>query len=115
MPPRIQIDEPALLKAIADGLPQKKILSRFGFKSLNQLKLAYLNALCEAGKVTALKAGRATKANEAEDNTVAVNKRGSLIIPKALVTQLGLEAGDTFDVTKTSAGVSLYSRRRPNR
>ena len=93
MPPRIQIDEPALLKAIADGLPQKEILSRFGLKSLNQLKLAYLNALCQAGKVTALKAGRTSKANEADDTTVTVNKRGSLIIPKALVTQLGLAAG----------------------
>ena len=114
MPPRIQIDEPALLKAIADGLPQKEILSRFGFKSPNQLKVAYLNALTAVGKVPVLKSGRASKTT-ATDNTVAVNNRGSLIIPKALVAQLGLQAGDTFDVAKTSAGVSLYSRRRPNR
>jgi hypothetical protein len=114
MPPKMQIDESALIKAIADGLPQKEILSRFGFKSPNQLKVAYLNALTAAGKVTPLKSGRASSA-ATPDNIVAVNPRGSLIIPKALVAQLGLEAGDTFDVTRTSAGVSLYSRRRPNR
>ena len=114
MPPKKSIDEAALLKMIADGISQKELLSRFEFRSPTQLKVAYLNALIGAGKVQALNTGRTSSAGPIND-TIIVNQRGSLIVPKALVTHLGLQTGDMFDVTKTDAGLALYSRRRPNR
>ena len=38
---------------------------------------------------------------------VSINKRGSLIIPKYLVQDMGFKEGDTFEARKTKAGVSL--------
>jgi AbrB family looped-hinge helix DNA binding protein len=58
-----------------------------------------------AGQVPGLKSTR--KAAQAPDKKVVVGKRGSLVIPKALVEVLGLQAGDGFVVRKTKAGISL--------
>ena len=114
MPRKKPVDEAALLKMIGEGLPPKEIMARLGLRTITQLKLAYANALINAGKVPEIVTGRSINA-EAPENAVFVNQRGSLIIPKALVEMFGLQAGDAFDVTKTSAGLALYSRRRPNR
>ncbi|MBI9087439.1 MAG: hypothetical protein JEZ11_27870 [Desulfobacterales bacterium] len=104
MAKRKKIDETSLLKMIDDGTPQKEIMEKFGFKNSSQLKVAYANALITAGKVPGLKKSVATKA---VDSTVSINNRGSLIIPKVLVDELGLGAGDTFTVRKSKAGLSL--------
>ena len=111
MPRKKQIDEAALMQMIKDGIPESRILPHFGFKTRTQLKIAYLNALVGAGKVTPLNSA-CTGAGQA-DSTISVNKLGNLIIPKALIEGLGIEEGDLFDVTKTSMGLALYRRRRP--
>ena len=87
-----QIDGAALMQMIKDGIPESRILSHFGFKTRNQLKIAYLNALVGAGKVMPLNSAR-TGAGHA-DSTIGVNKLGNLIIPKALIDGLGIEEGD---------------------
>jgi bifunctional DNA-binding transcriptional regulator/antitoxin component of YhaV-PrlF toxin-antitoxin module len=38
---------------------------------------------------------------------VAVSKRGSLIIPKELIEELGFKVGDLFMARKTKVGISL--------
>ena len=104
MAKRKQINEKSLLKMIDEGTPQKEIMEKFGFKNSSQLKVAYANALITSGKVPGLKKGSAAKA---VDSTVSINNRGSLIIPKLLVDELGLAAGDSFTVRKSKAGLSL--------
>lgn len=104
MAKRKKIDETSLLKMIDEGAPQKEIMEQFGFKNSSQLKVAYANALISSGKVPGLKKSVEAKA---VDTTVSINNRGSLIIPKVLVDELGIAAGDTFTVRKSKAGLSL--------
>ncbi len=111
MPKKKQIDEKALLKAIADGTPQSDVMKDFGFKTSTQLKVAYANALMGAGQVPELK-GK-TKAKKAISRVVSVNSRGSLIIPKVLVEDLGLLENDHFEVAKSKVGISLKSIKTP--
>ena len=104
MAKRKKIDESALLKMIDDGVSQKEIMDKFEFKNSSQLKVAYANALMTTGKVPPLTKGAAAKK---VDTAISVNKRGSLVIPKALAEQLELGIGDTFTVRKSKAGLSL--------
>ncbi len=77
------IDNKKLLKMISDGVSKKNILEHFGFNTSYQLKVGYLNALMEVGKVPEIKSSRAKKV--AEKIRVKVKKRGSLIIPKKII------------------------------
>ncbi len=103
---RRDIDNEALLKMIEEGAEQTEILKTFGFKNATQLKVAYMNALMDAGKATKIKGagGRKTKPVSTK---VKVNKRGSLIIPKVLVESLKIKEAQEFDVKKTAAGITL--------
>lgn len=101
------MDEDSLLKMIDNGNIQTDIMKTFGFKNSSQLKVAYANALMNTGKATKLKGGRRSVAPA--PTTISVNKRGSLIIPKALVENFGLQTGDCFEVKNTKAGIRLAS------
>jgi AbrB family looped-hinge helix DNA binding protein len=106
MPPKKKVDSAKLVEAIESGKRQSEVMKEFNFKSATQLKSYYLNALIDTGKAPEIKVGRASsKAAPAKD--VAVNKRGSVVIPKALVDEMGFAAGDKFVVRKTKAGISL--------
>lgn len=106
MPAKKTINEKSLIKMIQDGVEQPEIMSKFGFKNSNQLKVAYANALMNAGTVPELKkAGRKTA--KGVETLIAVNKRGSLVIPKALVESFGIKIGETFEVKYTKAGIRL--------
>ena len=107
MPKKKEIDTALLIKIIEDGNPQKEIMDKFGFNTSTQLKLAYINALTESGKVPAIKGGRGTVSAGGVKKEVTVNKRGSLVIPKALVEDLGFKEGETFEARKTKIGISL--------
>ena len=102
-----KLDGKALIKMIKDGAEQKDVMEKFGFKNSTQLKVAYTNALMDTGKVAQIKTGRGSKAAAAVSKEVAVGKRGSLIIPKNLVAELGFQEGDSFLTKKTKAGISL--------
>ena len=41
------------------------------------------------------------------DEQVAVNKRGTLVLPKALVESFGLAEGAAFNAKKTKGGIQL--------
>ena len=110
IPPKKQIDEAALLKMVQDGVPQEEIRTRFGFRTSTQLKVAYTNALMNAGQVPPLaRAGEGREGGRGED-TVTVNKRGSLVLARSLVERLGLKEGDAFSVEKVRGGLSFRSR-----
>jgi ABC-type transporter Mla maintaining outer membrane lipid asymmetry ATPase subunit MlaF len=106
MPKRKTVDAAKLIKLIEDETPQAEIMKKMGFKTSTQVKTAYMNALVEAGKVTAIKGGRgAGKAEKVK--LIRVGKKGSIIIPAEKVAELGIGAKDKFSVRKTKAGIAL--------
>lgn len=107
MPKKKKVDSDKLVKMIKDGVAQPEIMNTFGFKTSTQLKVAYANALMASGEVAAIKTGRGKATAKEVSKDVAVGKRGSLIVPKALVADLGFQEGDGFLVRKTKAGISL--------
>ena len=107
MPKKMEIDQAKMVKMINQGKPQNEIMDAFGFKNSSQLKVAYINALMEAGKVSSIKSSRGAGKSTAAKREVSVSKRGSLVIPKEMIAALGLKEGDTFHVRPTKAGLSL--------
>ena len=123
MPPKKPTDEAALLKMAKDGIHQKEIMSQLGIKTGTQLKIAYINALMNNGDVPAIQSAPPGKTDKSKC-IIKVNKRGSLIIPKPIVDQLGLQEGDAFDTTRTKTGLDMQAtapkpvvklRKRQNR
>jgi ABC-type transport system involved in cytochrome bd biosynthesis fused ATPase/permease subunit len=106
MPKRKTVDAAKLIKLIEDETPQAEIMKKMGFKSPTQLKTAYMNALVEAGKVTAIKGGRGA-GKAAKVKLIRVGKKGSIIIPAEKVADLGIGADEKFTVRKTKAGIAL--------
>jgi hypothetical protein len=106
MPKKKAVNTKKLIKMINDEIPQPEIMKTFGFKTSTQLKNAYMNALIEEGAVPAIKSGRGG-AKPTVSNEVNVGKRGSIIIPKGLVGELGFIENDRFLVRKTKSGISL--------
>jgi hypothetical protein len=106
MPKKRAVDAKSLVKMVEAGEVQSDIMKKMGFKTSTQLKAAYMNALIETGKVSAIKGGRgAGKADKAK--ALGVGKRGSIIIPKELVKSLGIGSEDKFTVRKTKTGIAL--------
>jgi AbrB family looped-hinge helix DNA binding protein len=106
MPKKKSVDKKKLIKMIKDETPQPEIMKNFGFKTSTQLKNAYMNALIDEGTVPAIQSGRKTS-KKAPKKEVNVGKRGSIIIPKGIVAELGFAENDVFAVRKTKAGISL--------
>ncbi len=107
MPKKKKIDGKELIKTIDAGTPQAVIMEKYGFRNSTQLKVAYTNALMDAGKAPKIKAGRKAKAASPVDTKVAVNKRGTLVIPKAVIEAFKLAEGETFEAKKTKGGIRL--------
>ena len=78
----------------------------FAFKTAAQFKNHYLSALMKSGKAPEIKTSRAsTKSAPAKE--AFVSKRGSVVISKALIDEMGFAEGDKFSVRKTKSGISL--------
>ena len=107
MPKRKKIDNKDLIKMIKEESPQSEIMEKFGFKNSTQLKVAYANALMETGEAPEIKGKGRTKKAKPVNTKVAVNGRGSLIIPKALVDSMKIKADQAFDIKKTASGIQL--------
>jgi hypothetical protein len=106
MPAKKKIDGAKLIKMVKDGTHQREIMKAFKFNTSAQFKAHYLDALMKAGEAPEIIAGRAkTKANPSKE--VSVSKRGSVVISKALIADMGFAEGDAFIVRKTKAGISL--------
>lgn len=108
MPKKKEVDSTKLVKAVKSGRSSKDIMSEFGIKTITQLKTLYVDALAEEGLVAGIKSGkRGAKPKEKRPNELRINKRGSLIVTKDLIVDMGYDVGDEFIVRKTAAGVSL--------
>ena len=105
MPKKKVINEKALIKAVTDKVPQAQIIKKFGFKTSAQMRNDYLTALINAGQAPAIE--KSKKKAVADDTTIKVGKRGSLIVPKALVESFGYKEGAAFTVKSTKAGIRL--------
>lgn len=91
----------AILKTYTAGASLAELKDKFGISGKGQLANAVLDALIQSGKMPALARGRAKKELPSEF-TVAVNKRGTIVLPKEAV-------GDAF---RFSQGQSFVARRR---
>jgi hypothetical protein len=107
MPRKKVVNQEKLVKAVESGTPSKEIMEKFGIKTSAQLKALYLDALVAKGKAKGI-VGRIPKSGAGKkDKNILVNKRGSLIVPKDLVAEMGFKEGEVFKVRKTKSGVSL--------
>ncbi len=105
MPKKKKIDSKALIKAVESGLTRREIMARFGFKIPGQVTTYYLDALVGAGRAKGI-VGRPPKAAGKEE-TVKVNQRGSISVPKEMIKRMGFKEGNRFHVGKTRAGIIL--------
>jgi hypothetical protein len=106
MPAKKKVDYTKLLSAVESGKPQPEIIKEFKFNTATQFKNHYLNALIEAGKAPEIQTTRASS-KTAPAKEASVSKRGSVVISKPLIDEMGFAEGDSFAVRKTKAGISL--------
>jgi len=107
MPKKKAFDAKKLVKMVKDEIPQIEIMKAFAFKTAAQVKAAYYRALVEAGEIVGLAGGRAKAKKAAASKTVKIGKRGSIIIPSEMVSDLGLGSEGAFTVRKSKAGIAL--------
>ena len=106
MPAKKKVDYTKLLKLVESGKHQAEIMKVFAFKTAAQFKNHYLSALVKAGKAPEIITNRAsTKSVPAKE--AFVSKRGSVVISKGLIQEMGFAEGDNFAVRKTKSGISL--------
>jgi hypothetical protein len=106
MPTKKKVDYKKLLEAVQSGKPQAEIIKQFKFNTATQFKNHYLAALMESGQAPAIQTTRAD-AKAATVKEASVSKRGSVVISKTLISEMGFAEGDQFAVRKTKAGISL--------
>jgi hypothetical protein len=106
MPAKKKVDGAKLIKMVKSGKHQSEIMKVFKFNTAAQFKAHYLDALMEAGKAPEIKAGRA-KTTVSSAKQATVSKRGSVVVSKTLITEMGFNVGDKFAVRKTRSGISL--------
>jgi hypothetical protein len=106
MPKKKAFDTKGLIKMVEAGETSGEIMKKMGFKTSMQLKAAYMNALIAVGKAVPIKGGRGGGKTQ-KAKTVNVGKRGSIVISKELVENLGLGGDEKFTVRKTKAGIAL--------
>jgi hypothetical protein len=108
MPRKKTVNSDKLIKAVESGLPSKEIMEKFGIKTSAQLKSLYLDALVAKGQAKGI-TGRTPKGGRSAKKTkeILVNKRGSLVVPRDMVEEMGFKIEDSFMVRKTKSGLSL--------
>jgi hypothetical protein len=106
MPAKKKVDYKKLMTAVKSGKTQAEIMKAFKFNTAAQFKSHYLSALMEAGQAPEIVTNRATSKG-APAKEAFVSKRGSVVISKGLIGEMGFVEGDKFTVRKTKAGISL--------
>lgn len=91
----------AILKSYAGGASLPELKAKFGIRGKSQLASAVLDALISTGKMPPIARARAKKAVPAAF-TVAVNKRGTIVLPKDAVV----------DAFRCTVGQKFTARRR---
>jgi len=107
MPRKKKIDNQKLLQMAKEGASKKEIMETLNIKTYAQFNAALLNAATDAGMVPEIKSSRGTSAPSAIRRETKVNKRGTIVLPKALVDDLGFQEGDSFEISKSKVGISL--------
>lgn len=106
MPAKKKVNQEKLIKMVESGKSQQEIMKEFDFNTSAQFKTHLLDAWTKAGKVPEVKSGNSgKKANPSKE--VLVSKRGSVVIPKAMLEGMGFAQGTRFIVRKTKSGISL--------
>lgn len=102
------VDFNKLIKAVESAIPAKEIMSMFNIKSRIQLKSLYADALVDKGKAAPI-TGRASRVGAAAKKSkgIVVNKRGSLVVPRSAIEEMGYAVGDAFALRRTKSGISL--------
>lgn len=107
MPKKKMVDLDKLYDAIQAKMPSKEIMKKFGLKTSAQVKALYLDALIARGDAKPIQARGARRDDSKESKEIVVNKRGSLVVTRELVEEMGFKIEDGFSVRKTKVGVSL--------
>jgi len=105
--PKKTIDDKKLLDMIKNETEQSEIMKEFGFKTSHQLKIAYMNALIQAGEAPEIKSTTKRRKKKTVDIKVTVNKKGSLSIPSKVIEDIGFKIGQAFQLKKTQSGIQL--------
>lgn len=105
---KLVVDSDKLIEAIESGITSKQIMVDFGIKTSAQLKTLYIDALVTTGRIASV-ISRIPKEDpySARKSGVSVNKRGSLIITKEIIDELGYAIGNNFSLRRTKSGISL--------
>ncbi|MBW2061360.1 MAG: hypothetical protein JRI95_07315 [Deltaproteobacteria bacterium] len=104
MPKRRIVDSSKLIEAVETGQLDKKIISKFGLKTSRRPRSHSKNDLTKKGKARGGYTRRKKTASEISE-TIKINKRNSLIVPREIVQGLGYVEGDVFYVRKTKSGI----------
>lgn len=96
------VDSSKLIEAVESGKLDKKIADKFGLKSVRLQKNRRAETRTRRRRTR-------QEIDEAADalGEIKINRRGSLVVPRAMVESLGLALGDVFRVRKTRAGIYL--------
>ena len=100
MPQKKEVDGQKLIKAVESGVPRREIMSEFGLKTPVSVNTYYLDALIEAGRAKGI-VGRQPKVKS--DKALKVNKRGSLVVRRELIEEMGFSIGENFSIRKTKS------------
>ncbi len=89
------------------GTPRSEIMIQFGFKSPVMVSTYYLDALVEAGRAKWIVGRQPTAKSGKKARILKVNQRGSLVVRRELVEEMGFSIGENFSIRKTKEGISL--------
>lgn len=103
MPRRRIIDPSKLIDAVEEGRVDREVMDQFGLESPHKKQ--------EKGQAKRRYTRRFITKKPPDpdepDETISVNERGSLIIPKDMIGAFGFLTGDHFIIRKTKAGIHL--------
>ncbi len=107
MPQKKEIDNKALIKAVESEMSRREIMAQFGFKAPGQVTTHYLDALVEAGRAKGIVGRQPTAKSGKKAKVLKVNQRGSLVVRRELIEEMGFSIGENFSIRKTKEGMSL--------
>ena len=102
MTKRRRVDASKLIEAVESGRLKKDIMDLYG-----------VEAPSKKSKVSGLRRRRGRQSDGTLDVgffpnvELRITKRGSLVLPRSLIEELGYEQGDEFIARKTKVGISL--------
>ncbi|MDY6850597.1 MAG: hypothetical protein SV487_00765 [Thermodesulfobacteriota bacterium] len=105
MPKRRKVDASRVIEAVKSGRLSKDTMDTYGLEKPSPKSHGRGAGTRKAG-------GRRREAGSDEQSAdwfrdVKVNKRGSLVLPRTLLEEMGFDLEDAFVIRKTRTGISL--------